>query len=144
MCACKKFNQVFVKYTGSGQLTHGSEFAAGWDLRSDEYHLLQPGETKIIKTGVYLQMPFDMFAQVVPRSGMASKGIYPMIGTIDSDYRGEIGVILYNGTDLPYRVCVGDRIAQLVFHDLPRIVLNERADLDDSQRSTGGFGSTGV
>lgn len=123
--------------------------ASGFDLRAavTEPVTLQPGERALIPTGIALAMPEGLEAQVRPRSGLALKhGITCLNtpGTIDADYRGEIGVILINLGKAPFTVKRGDRIAQLVFQTVPRVTLEEVAELPPSERGSGGFGHTGV
>lgn len=123
--------------------------ASGFDLRAavTEPVTLQPGERALIPTGIAIAMPEGLEAQVRPRSGLALKhGITCLNspGTIDADYRGEIGVILINLGYEPFTVQRGDRIAQLVFQAVPRVELVEVEELPASERGAGGFGSTGV
>ncbi|HEY8342858.1 MAG TPA: dUTP diphosphatase [Calditerricola sp.] len=123
--------------------------ASGFDLRAavKEPVTLQPGERALIPTGIAIAMPEGLEAQVRPRSGLALKyGITCLNspGTIDADYRGEIGVILINLGQAPFTIKRGDRIAQLVFQTVPRVTLVEVAELPPSERGSGGFGHTGV
>lgn len=123
--------------------------ASGFDLRAavTEPVTLYPGERKLIPTGIAIAMPEGLEAQVRPRSGLALKhGITCLNtpGTIDADYRGEIGVILINLGYEPFTIHRGDRIAQLVFQVVPRVELVEVEELPPSERGAGGFGSTGV
>lgn len=123
--------------------------ASGFDLRAavTEPVTLQPGERVLVPTGIALAMPVGLEAQVRPRSGLALKhGITCLNtpGTIDADYRGEIGVILINLGQAPFTIKRGDRIAQLVFQTVPRVTLVEVAELPPSERGSGGFGHTGV
>lgn len=126
-----------------------SEGASGFDLCAAvaEPVLLKPGERALIPTGIALQMPLQLEAQVRPRSGLAIKhGITCLNtpGTIDADYRGEIKVILINLGREDFIVARGERIAQLVFQTVPRVDLIETDQLDDTDRGSGGFGHTGV
>lgn len=123
--------------------------SAGMDLRAnlDEPIVLQSLERKIIPTGLFMAVPMGYEAQVRPRSGLAAKfGITCLNspGTIDADYRGEIGVILANLSQEPFTINDGDRIAQMVIsrHEKAEWQLTEH--LDETQRGKGGFGSTGV
>lgn len=123
--------------------------ASGFDLRAavKEPVVLHPGERKLIPTGIAIAMPDGLEAQVRPRSGLALKHGVTVLntpGTIDADYRGEVGVILINLGQAPFAVQRGDRIAQLVFQYVPRVALVEVEELPPSDRGTGGFGSTGV
>lgn len=123
--------------------------AAGMDLRAniEEEITLKPLERRVVKTGIFIQLPIGYEAQVRPRSGLAlKKGVTVLNtpGTIDADYRGEVGVILVNLSSEEFVVEDGERIAQMV------IAKHEQAEwikveiLDNSERGAGGFGSTGV
>ncbi len=122
---------------------------AGMDIRASEPVCVYPGETKIIKTGLYVAIPKGYEIQVRPRSGMSARTnirVSNSPGTIDSNYRGEIGVIVDNIGNDEYYINVGDRIAQLVLNKVPSIrwypVENVEA-LGETNRGAGGFGSTG-
>jgi dUTP pyrophosphatase len=120
--------------------------AAGMDVVAAEALVLQPGSRAAVATGFALAIPDGYEVQVRPRSGLALKfGITCLNtpGTIDSDYRGEVKVILANLGSEPFAVARGERIAQLVPAPVQRAVLDEVAILDDTARGTGGFGSTG-
>ena len=109
--------------------------------------VLQPGMHQLIPTGLYAALPVGTELQVRPRSGLAFKHGVTVLnapGTIDADYRGEIGVLLINHGTQPFTVENGERIAQLVLAKYERIVWSETENLPDSQRGTGGFGSTGT
>ncbi len=123
--------------------------AAGVDLRAfiPETVTLRPLERKLIPTGLYLEIPAGFEAQVRPRSGLAlKKGITVLNapGTIDADYRGEVGVILINLSEEIFTVENGDRIAQLVFAAVSQPDLVQVENLSETDRGTGGFGSTGT
>ena len=122
--------------------------AAGFDLRArvDDSMELLPGARGVVPTGIAIALPPGFEAQVRPRSGLAMKHGLSVInapGTVDSDYRGEIRVLLINLGDEPVRIRRGDRIAQLVVQRLPEIVLRETPELPRTVRGTGGFGHTG-
>jgi dUTP pyrophosphatase len=120
---------------------------AGMDLHSIETTELLPGEFKVIKTGLQMSLPVGYEAQVRPRSGLAAKfGITVLNtpGTIDADYRGEVGVILINHSKNTFKITKGDRIAQMVISKLTKFSVKEVSGLDKTQRGEGGFGSTGV
>lgn len=126
-----------------------TDLASGFDLRAavTERVTLQPGERVLVPTGFAMAMPDNLEAQVRPRSGLAyKKGITTLNapGTIDADYRGEVGVILINHGTEPFIVERGDRIAQLVFQWVPRVQFVQVESLDDTERGSGGFGHTGV
>ena len=108
---------------------------------------LNPGDIKLVPTGFAISMPVGFEAQIRPRSGLAVKhgiGIINSPGTIDADYRGEIGVILVNLSNQPFTVRDGDRIAQLVIAEHAVVEWNEVTVLEDTTRGAGGFGSTGL
>ena len=127
---------------------YASEDAAGLDLLAavDAAIELAPGARKLIPTGISIALPRGYEAQVRPRSGLALKhgiGLLNSPGTIDADYRGEIGVILINHGDAPFVISRGDRIAQLVVAPVTRLAWAESDTLPQSERGKGGFGSTG-
>lgn len=123
--------------------------SAGMDLRANisESVTLQPLERTIIKTGLFIELPVGFEAQVRPRSGLAAKKGVTVLnapGTIDADYRGEIGVILVNLSNEPFIIESGERIAQLVIAKHERAVWAEVQALSETARGEGGFGSTGT
>jgi dUTP pyrophosphatase len=123
--------------------------ASGMDIRADiETRIdIEPLGRVLIKTGLYLEMENGLECQVRPRSGLAlKKGISVLNtpGTIDADYRGEIGVILVNLSNEAVSIEDGERIAQLIFCRVEQVTLTEVAVLNDSERGAGGFGSTGL
>jgi dUTP pyrophosphatase len=122
--------------------------AAGMDVRANlsASVCVSPGERMLVPTGLYLEVPAGLECQVRPRSGLAlKKGITVLNtpGTIDSDYRGEVGVILINLSNENFTIEPNDRIAQLVFCPVIQVTLIETDALESSDRGTGGFGSTG-
>lgn len=120
--------------------------SAGMDLRSVEAFELQPMERRLARTGLRIAVPEGYEAQIRPRSGLALKHGLSMVntpGTIDSDYRGELGVILINLGQEVVKISAGDRIAQLVICPVARVEITVVEDLDDTERGEGGFGSTG-
>jgi dUTP pyrophosphatase len=122
--------------------------AAGLDVRANiiDPSCVAPGERVLMPTGLYLEVPEGLECQVRPRSGLAlKKGITVLNtpGTIDSDYRGEVGVILINLSNENFTIEPNDRIAQLVFCPVIQVTLIETDALESSDRGTGGFGSTG-
>ena len=129
---------------------YGTEFAAGADLYActeAEAVTLAPGETKLIRTGIALEIPAGYAGFVFARSGLASKrGLAPAnkVGVIDSDYRGELMVALHNHSGIPQSVENGERIAQLVILPYLAVDFIESDTLDDTERGAGGFGSTGT
>ena len=125
---------------------HQTAGAAGMDLRADEPVDLAPGERRLVPTGIAVAIPPGWEGQVRPRSGLALKfglGMPNAPGTIDSDYRGEVGVILVNWGQERVQLARGERIAQLVVAPVTRASLVLVADLPDTGRGGGGFGSTG-
>ena len=143
-------NVKLINTSGHPDPTYETERSAGMDLRAvvtGEPIVLAPLQRTIGKTGLFIELPVGHEAQVRPRSGLAAKfGITVLNapGTIDADYRGEIGVILVNLSQEPFAIEHGDRVAQLV------IAKHERADwtitdeLSETDRGAGGFGSTGI
>ncbi len=132
------------------QLPHYETLAsAGMDLRAKltEAVTLEPLERTIIKTGLFIELPIGLEAQVRPRSGLAAKKGITVLnapGTIDADYRGEIGVILVNLSNVAFTIENGERIAQLVIAKHERAEWVEVQELSETSRGAGGFGSTGV
>ena len=121
--------------------------SAGVDLCSTMYCIIKPGDMALIPTGIKLQIPEGYEAQIRPRSGLAmnNRVIIPNApGTIDSDYRGEIKVLLLNMGEEPFTLTFGDRIAQVVFAPVARAKFENVKQLDDTKRGSGGFGSTGL
>ena len=123
--------------------------SAGMDLRANiaEPIVLNPLGRAIVKTGLFIELPIGYEAQVRPRSGLAAKKGVTVLnspGTIDADYRGEIGVILVNLSNEPFTVENGERIAQLVIARHERAEWLEVEELTETSRGEGGFGSTGV
>jgi dUTP pyrophosphatase len=126
-----------------------TQASAGMDLRAnlEEPVTLKPLERAIIKTGLFIELPMGYEAQVRPRSGLAAKKGITVLnapGTIDADYRGEIGVILINLSNETFTINDGERIAQLVIAKHERAVWVVGDDLSETKRGAGGFGSTGV
>lgn len=124
-------------------------YSAGMDLRANvpEPSTLKPLERAIVKTGLFIELPIGYEAQVRPRSGLAAKKGITVLnapGTIDADYRGEIGVILVNLSNENFTIENGERIAQLVVAKHERGVWEEVEELEDTTRGSGGFGSTGT
>ncbi len=127
--------------------SYETEGSAGMDVRAAEQRVIAPGQRGVVGTGLAFAIPEGYEIQVRPRSGLALKkgiGIPNAPGTIDSDYRGELKVILLNHGEEDFVIERGDRIAQIVVAPVQRGILLEVADLDETQRGSGGFGSTGV
>jgi len=126
--------------------TQGTRFAAGYDLYAAEDAVVVCGTRKLIKTNISMEITPGYYGRIAPRSGLAYKnGIDVLAGVIDSDYRGDIGVILYNtDKNIDFNVKKGDRIAQIIFEACYIATLNNVDNLDNTLRQAGGFGSTGV
>lgn len=129
--------------------TYATEQSAGMDLRANltEPIVLSPMERKLIPTGLHIALPDGYEAQVRPRSGLALKHGITVLnapGTIDADYRGEIGVVLINLSQEPFTVNDGERIAQLVIARYEKVDFIEAELLNDTERGQGGYGHTGV
>lgn len=128
---------------------YATEHAAGVDLHAalDAPLTLAPGERILLPTGLALEIPNGYEGQVRPRSGLALKQGIALVnapGTIDADYRGEVGVIVINHGREPVTFAPGDRIAQLIIAPVTRVAFAEVAELTETRRSTGGFGHTGT
>lgn len=144
--------KVLVKRTDAGRdlplpryMTEGS---AGMDLYAavEAAEVLNPGEIKLIPTGLCIALPAGYEAQIRPRSGLALRHGITMVntpGTIDADYRGEIGLIMINLGPAPFTINRGDRVAQMVINQVARATFTEVQELAETDRSSGGFGSTG-
>ncbi len=135
-------------HSGLPAPSRATEGSAGYDVYAacDESVVIKPGDVKIVRSGFKLAVPRGHEVQVRPRSGLALNnriGVLNSPGTIDSDYRGEVGVILYNFGSEKFVVRRGDRIAQFVICKLPDACLVELDQLDATKRGDGGFGHTG-
>ncbi|MEQ9188582.1 MAG: dUTP diphosphatase [Cryomorphaceae bacterium] len=130
--------------------SYATIMSAGMDLRAflpEGAFILQPGERKLVPTGLHLALPQGFEAQVRPRSGLAFKkgvSVLNSPGTIDADYRGDIGVILINHGKEAFEVADGERVAQLVIARYETVAWKEVESLPDSDRGQDGFGSTGL
>jgi dUTP pyrophosphatase len=127
--------------------TRATSRSAGLDLCSIESCSISPGKWRLIRTGLSISLPSGYEGQVRSRSGLALKqgvAVLNSPGTIDADYRGEIGVILINHSPQNFTVLAGDRIAQLVVAKVAMLDIEEVEELDETERGTGGFGSSGV
>jgi len=138
-----------MRITEKGKLpTRGSEYAAGYDLyaNNDEPITIMPNEIKQIFTDIAMEIPKGYFGAVYARSGLATKqGLRPpnCVGVIDSDYRGNIGVGLINDTDIPQIIQPHERVAQIVIQPCLDVEFELVDELSETERGTGGFGSTG-
>lgn len=125
-----------------------TKLSAGMDIRAnlDETVVLQPLERKLIPTGLFIELPEGYEAQMRPRSGLALNeglGLLNSPGTIDADYRGEIGIIVVNLSNNVVSIKDGDRIAQMVINKVEQVELTEVNELSETDRGSGGFGHTG-
>lgn len=128
---------------------YSTPLSAGFDLRAnlDNIEILKPGERKLVGTGLFIALEPGYEAQVRPRSGLAlKKGITVLNapGTVDADYRGEVGVILYNASNEDFEIVPGERIAQMVIAKYERIDWKQVETLDETERGAGGFGHSGT
>ncbi|HRV71236.1 MAG TPA: dUTP diphosphatase [Thermovirgaceae bacterium] len=138
--------RVFMEKSDLPLPFYATEFSSGVDLRSCESADIQPGQRMAVGTGMKVEIPEGYECQVRPRSGLALKHGVTVLnapGTIDADYRGEIRVILVNLGESPFRIEKGDRIAQMVLTRVEKINWEESPELGDTERGSGGFGSTG-
>ena len=118
---------------------------AGWDLYSTVNCTIPPRSRLTVNTGIAIQMADNMAGLIWPRSGLSvKKGIDVLAGVIDSGYRGEIMVCLYNTSDEGVDISIGDRVAQIIFQEVPRVMMIDQNDLGSSQRGDTGFGSSGI
>ncbi len=134
--------------TNAKLTTYGSEFSAGFDISSSEEKIIPPHNTILIKTGLSVQWSGpsaeEYYLRIAPRSGLAYKhGIFVNAGVIDFDYRGEIGIVIYNSSFEPFLINQGDRIAQGIMERISRPRILQVTELNETERGTGGFGSTG-
>lgn len=126
--------------------SYATELAAGMDLTAAQAIVLEPGTWCAVGTGLEIELPAGYEAQVRPRSGLAMKHGVTVLnapGTIDADYRGEIRVLLINHSKDPYRIAIGDRIAQLIIAPVARAEIAVVSALSTTARGSGGFGHTG-
>ncbi len=145
-------SDLSVRITNKGKHplpSYATAHSAGMDLRAnlDASITLAPSQLALIPTGLFLELPEGTEAQVRPRSGLAFKHGVTVLnapGTIDADYRGEVGVLLINHGQEPFEVKDGERVAQLVIARYVRVTFEESADLRATERGAGGFGHTGT
>ncbi len=146
MCNCKENTKVIVEMEKGFEEYFPKKAHVGdacYDLYSTDSYNLYPGEHKLFHTGVHVQFQSGYELIVRGRSGMALKGIYTHVGTVDSNYRNEIGVILYNTTERPYNINKGDRIAQMQLQKIPSYELVVGEVDENKERGNAGFGSSG-
>lgn len=145
-------NMVTVKIINKGKQpmpAYATPQSAGMDLRAniEESFILKPLQRRLVPTGLYIALPEGYEAQVRPRSGLALKHGITVLnspGTIDADYRGELGIVLVNLSDTDFTVNPGERIAQMVIAKCEQATLIEVEQLDETERGAGGYGHTGV
>jgi dUTP diphosphatase len=140
---------VKIKRVGWGAALpkYQTDGAAGADVFCNENGYVEPGEHRVVSTGLSMEVPEGYECQIRPRSGLAAKfGVTIMNspGTIDSDYRGEVKLIIFNSGPDPFGYRVGERLAQFVFAPVTRAIFKEAEELEETQRGVGGLGSTGV
>ena len=147
-CATMESPRVLIALSPDATLPeYKTEGSAGMDLTCSEDFALEPLERKLIGTGIRIALPLGYEAQIRPRSGLALKHGVTMVnspGTIDSDYRGEVRLIMVNLSQQSVAFKKGERVAQMVICPVSRAVLEVADDLDETVRGHGGFGSTGV
>merc|ERR1712038_2092449 len=125
--------------------TRGSKLSAGYDLASAEDTIIKAGDKGIVRTDLSIACPEGTYARIAPRSGLAVKKFIDVgAGVVDADYRGAVGVVLFNFGTEDFVIRKGDRIAQLILEKVSMVDVVEVEELDDTQRGAGGFGSTGV
>ncbi|MFO7936527.1 MAG: dUTP diphosphatase [Kiritimatiellia bacterium] len=139
---------LFRKITANATIpTYANPGDAGMDICASENAILHPGERRLVKTGLKMQLPPETEAQIRPRSGLALKHGITLLntpGTIDEGYRGELGIIMINLGESEFKIEPGMRIAQMVVAPVLRVETEETDNLSESDRGEGGFGSTGT
>ena len=148
MSKLKKIEVKVINKSINDLPAYETKYAAGLDLRADiqTAFSLKPLERRLVPTGLFIEVPVGYEAQVRPRSGLSIKHgitVHNAPGTIDADYRGEVGVILVNLSNEPFTVNPGDRIAQIVFCPVVQAELTPALFLSETERGKGGFGHTG-
>ena len=125
--------------------TRGTSGSAGYDLYSATHCIIPKRERALVDTGIAISIPENTYARIAPRSGLAVKnGIDVGAGVVDYDYRGSIGVLLFNHSDSDFTVNIGDRIAQLIIEKILTPEILVVSSLDETKRGNNGFGSTGI
>ncbi len=143
-----KIHKISSDYSDIPLPEYSTEGSSGLDLRAavDNDFLIEKGKFALVPTNLRVEIPLGYELQIRPRSGLAAKhgiGVLNTPGTIDSDYRGEIKVILFNFGNEDFNIKRGDRIAQMVLSKVYKVVFEETLDLEESKRGDGGFGHTG-
>ena len=144
MLAATKAPLVVLSHPNAHIPQRGSSSAAGWDLYSSCGLIVKARSRALCDTGIRMAIPQGQYGRIAPRSGLASRhSIDVSAGVIDADYRGEIKVLLVNNSDIDYEVRVGDKIAQIIIELINVRPLLLVANLEETERGEGGFGSTG-
>lgn len=134
-----------MKYKCDYELVKGYKADSGFDVRCSYDFTLKPFEVKNVSTSLFLKLYRNMEAQVRPKSSISSKGILVHFGTVDSDYRGEVKVVMQNLNNFGVEFEAGQKIAQIVFNEKTDVILEHTEDIENNTtRGTGGFGSTGA
>lgn len=134
-----------MKYKCDYNLIKGHDTDSGYDLKTKYAFKLLPNQTKLIPTSLFLELDKHIEAQVRPKSSISAKGILVHFGTVDSDYRGEVKVIMRNLNDFGVEFEAGQKIAQIVFNEKTEVVLEQTNKIENNtDRGIGGFGSTGA
>jgi dUTP pyrophosphatase len=136
--------QVKLNYEDAQAPTRGSDEAAGYDLYSYENQTITPNKIKLIDTGISIRVPEGTYGRIAPRSSVSKKGILINAGVIDRDYRGPVKVMVHNLSNNDYVINKNDRIAQLILEQIKTPPVELVEELDDTERGTEGFGSTGI
>lgn len=136
--------RVVLNNENASMPTQANSSDAGWDLYASEDRCIAPLHRGLIKTGVSLEIPNGYAGLIWPRSGLSVKhGVDVLAGVVDAGYRGEVGVCLFNSSEIKLEISKGDRIAQILFQNVPQFQLVEFDQLSSSERGSGGFGSSG-
>lgn len=134
-----------MKYKCDYELIKGHDTDSGYDLKTKYAFKLLPNQVKLIPTSLFLELNKNIEAQVRPKSSISAKGILVHFGTVDSDYRGEVQVVMQNLNDYGVEFEARQKIAQIVFNEKTEVFLEQTEDIsNDTQRGSGGFGSTGA
>ena len=134
-----------MKYKCDYNLIKGHDTDSGYDLKTKYAFKLLPNQTKLIPTSLFLELDKHIEAQVRPKSSISAKGILVHFGTVDSDYRGEVKVIMRNVNDFGVEFEAGQKIAQIVFNKKTEVFLEQTENIENNtKRGSGGFGSTGA
>lgn len=134
-----------MKYKCDYKIEKGHDTDSGYDLKTKYAFKLLPNQTKLIPTSLNLELDKNIEAQVRPKSSISAKGILVHFGTVDSDYRGEVQVVIQNLNDYGFEFEAGQKIAQIVFSEKTEVFLEQTENIsNDTKRGAGGFGSTGA